>query len=235
MRIVLFGQAAFAERVLDGLRAAGHEIAAIYCPPDQPGTKADPFKPRRSAALSIPAHQHKALKGADVAREVADYGADLGVLAYVTQIVPPAVFEAPKPGQHLLPPVAAAALSRRQRHSLADHQGRDAHRRQRVLGRSRHRHRADPPAARGGDRAGRHRRLAVLQHALPARRRCGARRRRTGRRRLGAAHRPGRVAGELRSALPRRARRDRLAASGSRGLQPHPRLRSAARRLRATR
>jgi methionyl-tRNA formyltransferase len=97
MRIVLFGQAAFAERVFDGLRAAGHEIAATYSPPDQPGAKVDPFA-ARSAAVSIPAHRHKALKGADVAREVADYGADLGVLAYVTQIVPPAVFEAPKLG-----------------------------------------------------------------------------------------------------------------------------------------
>lgn len=97
MRIVLIGQAAFAERVLDGLRAAGHEVAATYSPPDQSGAKTDPFA-ARSAALGIPAHRHRSLKGADVASEVAGYGADLGVLAYVTQIVPPAVFEAPRLG-----------------------------------------------------------------------------------------------------------------------------------------
>ena len=97
MRIILIGQAAFAERVLDGLRAADHEVVATYSPPDQPGAKADPFA-ARAAALGIPAHRYKSLKGADVAREAAAYDADLGVLAYVTQIVPSAMFEAPKLG-----------------------------------------------------------------------------------------------------------------------------------------
>ena len=97
MRIVLFGQAAFAERVLDGLRTAGHEVVATYSPPDQPGAKTDPFA-ARSSALGLPTHRHRSLKGADVAQEVAGYNADLGVLAYVTQIVPPAVFESPRLG-----------------------------------------------------------------------------------------------------------------------------------------
>lgn len=96
MRIVLFGQAAFAEKVLDGLVARGHEVAAAYCPPDA-GTRPDPFK-ARALALALPLHQHRSLKGAEVAREVAGYAADLGVLAYVTQIVPPAVFETPRLG-----------------------------------------------------------------------------------------------------------------------------------------
>ena len=97
MRILLIGQAAFAERVLDGLQVAGHDVVAAYAPPDAPGAKPDPFA-SRAAALGIPAHRHRSLKSADVAREVADYGADLGVLAYVTQIVPPPVFDAPKLG-----------------------------------------------------------------------------------------------------------------------------------------
>ena len=97
MRIVLIGQAAFAERVLDGLRVAGHDVVATYCPPDQPDAKADPFA-ARAQALDIPLHRHRSLKGAEIAAEVAGYGADLGVLAYVTQIVPPPVFEAPRLG-----------------------------------------------------------------------------------------------------------------------------------------
>jgi methionyl-tRNA formyltransferase len=97
MRIVLIGQAAFAEQVLDGLCARGHEIAAAYCPPDTPGSKPDPLK-ARAAALAIPVRQHRTLKGAEVAAEFASYAADLGVLAYVTQIVPPSVFEAPRLG-----------------------------------------------------------------------------------------------------------------------------------------
>jgi methionyl-tRNA formyltransferase len=97
MRIVLIGQAAFAERVLDGLRATGHDVVATYCPPEQPGARTDPFA-ARAQALGIPLHRHRSLKGAEVAGEVSGYGADLGVLAYVTQIVPPAVFGVPRLG-----------------------------------------------------------------------------------------------------------------------------------------
>lgn len=95
MRIVLIGQAAFAEQVLDGLRAR-HDVVAAYAPPDA-GGRPDPFV-ARARALAIPVHQHRSLKPAEIAREVAGYGADLGVLAYVTQIVPPAMFEAPRLG-----------------------------------------------------------------------------------------------------------------------------------------
>jgi len=96
MRIVLFGQAAFAEQVLDGLIERDHEVVATYCPPDA-GPKPDPFK-ARALALGLSVHQHKSLKGAEVAREVGAYAPDLGVLAYVTQIVPPAVFDTPRLG-----------------------------------------------------------------------------------------------------------------------------------------
>jgi methionyl-tRNA formyltransferase len=94
MRIVLFGQAAFAQQVLDGLRERGHDVAAVYCPP---AAKPDPLA-ARARELDLPVHEHVSLKRPDVAGEVAAYAADLGVLAYVTQIVPPAVFEAPRLG-----------------------------------------------------------------------------------------------------------------------------------------
>src|SRR5260221_6371447 len=97
MRIILIGQAAFAQQVLDGLQARGHTVSAVYCPPDAPGGRPDPLK-ARALTLGIPVHQHRTLKGADVAGEVAGYDADLGVLAYVTQIVPQAVFAAPRLG-----------------------------------------------------------------------------------------------------------------------------------------
>ncbi len=97
MRIVLIGQAAFAEQVLDGLIDRGHEVAAVYCPPDAKSGKIDPVK-ARAAVLQIPVHQHRSLKGEAARQEFAALGADLGVLAYVTQIVPPAVFEAPRLG-----------------------------------------------------------------------------------------------------------------------------------------
>ena len=94
MRIILIGQAAFAEKVLDGLRANGHEVCAVYCPPDVAGAKPDPVK-ARAVALGVPLHQHRSLKGPEVQQEFEDLHADLGVLAYVTQIVPRNVFEVP--------------------------------------------------------------------------------------------------------------------------------------------
>jgi len=86
MRILLVGQAAFAEEVLRGLEAAGHAIAAVVCPPDA-GPKPDPVK---AAALGrrIPVHQFRSLKTPEARRAFEDADADLGILAYVTQIVP---------------------------------------------------------------------------------------------------------------------------------------------------
>jgi methionyl-tRNA formyltransferase len=97
MRIILIGQAAFAQQVLDGLGARGHDVAAVYCPPDAAGAKPDPLK-LRAVELGIPVRQHRTLKEPDVAREFAGHQADLGVLAYVTQIVPQPVFDAPRLG-----------------------------------------------------------------------------------------------------------------------------------------
>lgn len=97
MRIILIGQAAFAEKVLDGLRERGHEVAAVYCPPDAAPGKVDPVK-ARAQALDIPVRQHRSLKAGGVQREFAELNADLGVLAYVTQIVPENVIDTPKLG-----------------------------------------------------------------------------------------------------------------------------------------
>jgi methionyl-tRNA formyltransferase len=49
-------------------------------------------------ALGIPVRQHRTLKSAEVQHEFAALAADLAVLAYVTQIVPPSVFETPRLG-----------------------------------------------------------------------------------------------------------------------------------------
>ena len=94
MRILLVGQAAFAEQVLQGLEAAGHEVAGVVCPPDR-GDKLDPVK---SAAIGrgIPTHQFPSLK-TDQAREAfARADADLAILAYVTKIVPEPLLQLPR-------------------------------------------------------------------------------------------------------------------------------------------
>lgn len=97
MRIILVGQAAFAAEVLERLREEGHEVVAVYCPPDAVPDKPDPVKVR-AITLGIPVRQHASLKRPEVRQEWQELAADLAVLAYVTQIVPPDVFRVPRRG-----------------------------------------------------------------------------------------------------------------------------------------
>jgi methionyl-tRNA formyltransferase len=94
MRILLVGQAAFAEEVLRGLEAAGDTIGAVVCPPDA-GAKPDPVK---STALTrgIAVHQFRSLKAPEARRAFEEAAADLGILAYVTQIVPEPLLHIPR-------------------------------------------------------------------------------------------------------------------------------------------
>jgi methionyl-tRNA formyltransferase len=94
VRILLVGQAAFAEEVLRGLVAAGDTVAAVVCPPDA-GTKPDPLK---AAALerALPVHQFRSLKTPEARAAFERADADLGLLAYVTQIVPEPLLRIPR-------------------------------------------------------------------------------------------------------------------------------------------
>jgi methionyl-tRNA formyltransferase len=96
MRILLVGQAAFAEKVLEGLVQAGDDVVALVCPPDR-GDKLDPVK-AAALARGIPVRQFKSLKGDDARAAFTDARADLALLAYVTQIVPEALLAVPRLG-----------------------------------------------------------------------------------------------------------------------------------------
>ena len=94
MRILLYGQAPFAAEVLEGLVSAGDTIAAVVCPVDH-GPKPDPVK-AAALARGIPVHQFASLKTAEARQAVETAKADLGVLAYVTQIVPEPLLRIPR-------------------------------------------------------------------------------------------------------------------------------------------
>ena len=97
MRIILIGQAAFAEKTLEKLLAKGEEVVAVYCPPDATGGKFDPVK-QKALQLGIPVHQHKSFKAPEVREEFIALDADLAILAFVSFIVPPQVFSVPRLG-----------------------------------------------------------------------------------------------------------------------------------------
>ena len=96
MRIALIGQAAFGADVLKGLLKQGHEVVGVFCPPDR-GDKPDPLK---QAALDagIPVFQPRRMKDPEAYEQMVSLNADLGVLAFVTDIVPERVFNAPRLG-----------------------------------------------------------------------------------------------------------------------------------------
>ncbi len=96
MRIALIGQAAFGAEVLKGLVKQGQEVVGVFCPPDR-GGKADPLKEAAQAA-GIPVFQPAHLKAQEAYERMAALSADLGVLAFVTDIVPARVFNAPRLG-----------------------------------------------------------------------------------------------------------------------------------------
>ena len=87
MRIILIGQAAFAEKTLEKLVGKGDEVVAVYCPPDTPGGKLDPVK-QKALQLGIPVRQHKSFKDPEVREEFVALNADLAILAFVSFIVP---------------------------------------------------------------------------------------------------------------------------------------------------
>jgi methionyl-tRNA formyltransferase len=94
VRILLIGQAAFAAQVLERLLADGDEIAAVVCPPDR-GAAVDPVKVS-ATERGIPVHQFPSLKRPEAHAAFAAVGAELAVLAYVTQIVPEALLGLPR-------------------------------------------------------------------------------------------------------------------------------------------
>jgi methionyl-tRNA formyltransferase len=96
MRIALIGQAAFSVEVLKGLLEHGHQVAGVFCPPDR-GAKPDPLK---EAALKagLPVFQPGHMREPAAYEAMLGLNADLGVQAFVTDIVPPRVFNAPRLG-----------------------------------------------------------------------------------------------------------------------------------------
>ena len=97
MRIILIGQAAFAEKTLEKLVGKGERVVAVYCPLDPPNGRFDPVK-QKALELGIPVRQHQSFKAPEVCDEFIALNADLAVLAFVTQIVPPRVFSVPRLG-----------------------------------------------------------------------------------------------------------------------------------------
>lgn len=96
MRIVLIGQAAFGAQVLQRLVERGEKVVGVFAPPDAP-TKAEPLA-EAARKLGIPVFQPKRLKDPEVYETFLKLAPDLGIMAYVTEIVPVRILEIPTLG-----------------------------------------------------------------------------------------------------------------------------------------
>ena len=95
MRIVLIGQAAFAEKALETLHARGEEIVQVFVPPDAPGGRPDPLKVK-ALELGLPLSQPPSFRGEREFAQFRALEADLIVMAFVTLIVPERILYLPR-------------------------------------------------------------------------------------------------------------------------------------------
>jgi methionyl-tRNA formyltransferase len=95
VRIVLIGQAAFAEQALETLHARDEEIVQVYAPPDSPGSRPDQLK-AKALALGLPLSQPASFRGEREFDQFRALDADLAIMAFVTIIVPERILYAPR-------------------------------------------------------------------------------------------------------------------------------------------
>lgn len=97
MRIIVHGQQAFGQAVLDALLDRGEEVVGVYTAPDTKGAPDDPLK---ASALSheLPVFQPKSFRKEQVWDQMRSLDADLCVMAYVTKFVPEEALNIPTLG-----------------------------------------------------------------------------------------------------------------------------------------
>ena len=97
MRIVVIGQAAFGKDVLAALTDAGENVVGVFCLPDREGRPADPIK-HEAGEHGIPVFQFRRMRRRAAIDAFRDLNADLCVMAFVTDIVPEEILQAPTHG-----------------------------------------------------------------------------------------------------------------------------------------
>jgi len=96
MRIVLIGETAFGEKVLDTLAKRGEEIVGVYTSPDIPG-RTNPVK-QLALQLGIATFQLKGMRSPEAYDVYVKLRPDLNVMAYVTTILPESILDYPTLG-----------------------------------------------------------------------------------------------------------------------------------------
>ena len=97
MRIVLHGQQAFGEAVLNRLLERGENVVAVCCAPTKEGRRPDELA-EAAKAKGLPLHQPTSWKTPEALTLMQSFKADICLMAYVLLFVPEAVRDAPTYG-----------------------------------------------------------------------------------------------------------------------------------------
>lgn len=99
-RIAIFGQGPFGKDVLVRVQEAGHDVVAVFVPPDR--GRPDPLA-AEAEARGVPLLRHARFRREGKAlpervREYLAFGAELNLMPFTTVILPPEIVEAPPLG-----------------------------------------------------------------------------------------------------------------------------------------
>src|ERR1700687_3261108 len=97
MRIVVHGQQAFGNAVLEALIKRGENVIAVYVAPEKEGAKADPLK-EAALAAKLPVYQPASYRKPEVWEEFRTRKPHLKVMASVTLLVPEEFLNIPTRG-----------------------------------------------------------------------------------------------------------------------------------------
>ena len=97
MKIAIIGQQDFGKTVLEAFLARGHEVGAVFCAPEKEGARPDALR-AAGQEKGLPVHQFKSLRDPEASRAMRESGADIGIMAFVTQFAPQEFVTIPKHG-----------------------------------------------------------------------------------------------------------------------------------------
>ncbi len=97
MRIIVNGQQAFGKAVFEALLERGEDVVGVFCTAAKPGARPDPLK-EAALAHGVALFEPASFKDGAVADALRGLEPDLGVMAFVTLIVPKTFLDIPSKG-----------------------------------------------------------------------------------------------------------------------------------------
>jgi len=97
MKFAIIGQQDFGKAVLEAFLARGDEAVAVFCAPEKEGARPDALR-LAAQQKSLKVHQFKSLRDPEATRAMREAGADIGIMAFVTQFAPQEFVTLPQRG-----------------------------------------------------------------------------------------------------------------------------------------